>query len=83
MNMMILEKKLLETTVGRVLFNQHIPVEVGFVNQLLTKKSLREIIGNIIKWTNVPKTAKFLDDIKTAWFPYGIPRWTCPSISMT
>jgi DNA-directed RNA polymerase subunit beta' len=64
----ILEKKLLETTVGRVLFNQHTPAEVGFVNQLLTKKSLREIIGNIIKWTNVPKTAKFLDDIKTLGF---------------
>src|SRR5207344_3402260 len=64
----VLEKKLLETTVGRVLFNQHTPVEVGFVNQLLTKKSLREIIGNIIKWTNVPKTAKFLDDIKTLGF---------------
>ncbi len=63
-----LEKKLLETTVGRVLFNQHTPPEVGFVNQLLTKKSLREIIGNIIKWTNVPKTAKFLDDIKTLGF---------------
>jgi DNA-directed RNA polymerase subunit beta' len=64
----MLEKKLLETTVGRVLFNQFTPVEVGFVNQLLTKKSLREIIGNIIKWTNVPKTAKFLDDIKTLGF---------------
>jgi DNA-directed RNA polymerase subunit beta' len=63
-----LEMKLLETTVGRVLFNQHTPAEVGFVNQLLTKKSLREIIGNIIKWTNVPKTAKFLDDIKTLGF---------------
>src|ERR1044072_8871874 len=38
-----LQAKLLETTVGRVLFNQHVPVEVGFVNALLTKKSLREI----------------------------------------
>jgi DNA-directed RNA polymerase subunit beta' len=63
-----LDRKLLETTVGRVLFNQFTPPEVGFVNQLLTKKSLREIIGNIIKWTNVPKTAKFLDDIKTLGF---------------
>ncbi|HVY73597.1 MAG TPA: DNA-directed RNA polymerase subunit beta' [Puia sp.] len=63
-----LEKKLIETTVGRVLFNQFTPTEVGFVNALLTKKSLREIIGNIIKWTNVPKTAKFLDDIKTLGF---------------
>jgi DNA-directed RNA polymerase subunit beta' len=58
-------KKLIETTVGRVIFNQHVPKGVGFVNQLLTKKSLREIIGDIIKWTNVPATAKFLDDIKT------------------
>ncbi|HZK65546.1 MAG TPA: DNA-directed RNA polymerase subunit beta' [Puia sp.] len=63
-----LERKLLETTTGRVLFNQFTPPEVGFVNQLLTKKSLREIIGNIIKWTTVPKTAKFLDDIKTLGF---------------
>src|SRR6187455_46388 len=57
--------KLIETTVGRVLFNQHVPKGVGFINALLTKKSLREIIGDIIKWTNVPITAKFLDDIKT------------------
>ncbi len=63
-----LENKLLETTVGRVLFNQNVPHEVGFVNALLTKKSLREIIGNIIKWTNIPKTVKFLDDIKTLGF---------------
>ncbi|GAO41086.1 DNA-directed RNA polymerase subunit beta' [Flavihumibacter petaseus] len=63
-----LEKKLIETTVGRILFNQHVPVEVGFVNALLTKKSLREIIGDIIKITNVPKTAKFLDDIKQLGF---------------
>ena len=63
-----LERKLLETTVGRVLFNQNVPTEVGFVNALLTKKSLREIIGNIIKWTNIPKTVKFLDDIKQLGF---------------
>jgi DNA-directed RNA polymerase subunit beta' len=64
----ILEFKLLETTVGRVLFNQSVPSEVGFVNALLTKKSLREIIGNIIKITNVPTTAKFLDAIKELGF---------------
>jgi DNA-directed RNA polymerase subunit beta' len=64
----LLEHKLIETTVGRVVFNQHVPAEVGFVNALLTKKNLREIIGDIIKITNVPKTAKFLDDIKTLGF---------------
>ncbi|MCR6720937.1 MAG: DNA-directed RNA polymerase subunit beta' [Chitinophagaceae bacterium] len=64
----LLEHKLIETTVGRVIFNQFVPAEVGFVNALLTKKNLREIIGDIIEITNVPKTAKFLDDIKQLGF---------------
>jgi DNA-directed RNA polymerase subunit beta' len=64
----LLEHKLIETTVGRVIFNQYVPAEVGFVNTLLTKKNLREIIGDIIQITNVPKTAKFLDDIKQLGF---------------
>jgi len=63
-----LVKKLIDTTVGRVLFNQFVPAEVGYVNALLTKKNLREIIGDIIKITDVPQTAKFLDDIKTLGF---------------
>jgi len=64
----LLEHKLIETTVGRVIFNQYVPAEVGFVNALLTKKNLREIIGDIIEITSVPKTAKFLDDIKQLGF---------------
>jgi DNA-directed RNA polymerase subunit beta' len=63
-----ISKKLIDTTVGRVIFNQHVPKEVGFINALLTKKNLREIIGDIITITNVPKTAKFLDDIKQLGF---------------
>jgi DNA-directed RNA polymerase subunit beta' len=63
-----LENKLIETTVGRVIFNQFVPKEAGYVNALLTKKSLREIIGDIIKYTDIPKTAKFLDDIKQLGF---------------
>jgi DNA-directed RNA polymerase subunit beta' len=63
-----LTNKLLDTTVGRVIFNQFVPQEVGFVNALLTKKNLREIIGDIISITNIPKTAKFLDDIKQLGF---------------
>jgi len=63
-----LRKTIVNTTVGRVLFNQYVPAEVGYVNELLTKKNLKEIIGNIIKITNVPTTAKFLDDIKTLGF---------------
>src|SRR6186713_2825421 len=63
-----LVKKVIETTVGRVMFNQFVPKEVGYINALLTKKNLREIIGDIIKITDVPKSAKFLDDIKTLGF---------------
>jgi DNA-directed RNA polymerase subunit beta' len=63
-----LKNKLFDTTVGRVIFNQFVPKEVGFVNALLTKKNLREIIGDIIEITDVPKTAKFLDDIKQLGF---------------
>lgn len=60
--------KLIETTVGRVLLNQVVPEEVGFINLLLTKKALREVIGNVINITDVPRTAKFLDDIKQLGF---------------
>jgi DNA-directed RNA polymerase subunit beta' len=63
-----LERKLIETTVGRVIFNQFVPKDNGYVNALLTKKSLREIIGDILKNTNIPQTVQFLDDIKTLGF---------------
>ena len=57
-------EQVIETTTGRILFNELVPKEVGYINELLTKKSLRDIITKIIKVTGVPKTAKFLDDIK-------------------
>ena len=63
-----LVKKIIETTVGRVLFNEVVPREVGFINELLTKKSLREIISNVLKKTGTAQTAKFLDDIKDLGF---------------
>lgn len=63
-----LETKLIDTTVGRIMFNQVSPPEIGFVNELLTKKSLRELIGEIVRHTNLPTTAKFLDDIKNLGF---------------
>ncbi|MEI7802341.1 MAG: DNA-directed RNA polymerase subunit beta', partial [Bacteroidota bacterium] len=64
----VIVNKLTETTVGRVIFNQFVPYEVGFINILLTKKALREVISNVIKITDVPRTAKFLDDIKHLGF---------------
>ena len=59
---------LIETTCGRVLFNEHVPQEAGYVNELLTKKSLRGIISHVLDSTNVPRTAEFLDDIKNLGF---------------
>ena len=56
--------KLIETTCGRVLFNDLVPKEVGYINDVLTKKSLRDIIGRVLKICGVSKTAEFLDDIK-------------------
>tara|TARA_Y100000385_G_scaffold149812_1_gene155296 strand:- start:366 stop:4664 length:4299 start_codon:yes stop_codon:yes gene_type:complete len=56
--------KLLETTVGRVLFNEHVPSEVGYIDQLLTKKALRDIIGDVLTVSGIAKTAEFLDAIK-------------------
>jgi len=53
-----------KTTTGRVLFNQVVPKEVGYINEVLTKKSLRDIIGNVLKVAGVARTAQFLDDIK-------------------
>ncbi|GAA4197938.1 DNA-directed RNA polymerase subunit beta' [Pedobacter jeongneungensis] len=60
--------KLTETTVGRVLFNQMVPEEVGYINELLTKKSLRDIIGEVVKMTGMARSSQFLDDIKELGF---------------
>jgi DNA-directed RNA polymerase subunit beta' len=60
-----MKMEFIETTVGRVLFNQAVPAQVPFINEVLTKKALRGIIANVLKKTDVPTTAKFLDDIKS------------------
>jgi len=59
-----LEMKLIETTPGRVFFNQAAPKNVAFINTVLTKKALRDIIADVLKQTDIPTTAAFLDDIK-------------------
>jgi DNA-directed RNA polymerase subunit beta' len=60
--------RLIETSVGRVLFNQVVPENVPYVNELVTKKNLKSIIGNIIRRTNFAVASKFLDDIKDLGF---------------
>src|SRR5688572_28784792 len=63
-----IETKIIETVAGRVLFNQFVPDEVGFVDELLTKKKLQQIISRVFKLTGMARTAQFLDDIKTLGF---------------
>ncbi len=63
--------ELIETSVGRVIFNEVTPPEFGFVNQTLTKRSLRDIIAEMVKDCGIAKTAKFLDDIKDLGFYYA------------
>ncbi len=55
---------IIETTPGRVLVNRYVPKEVGYVNVVLKKNALRDIIGDVIKTCGVARTAQFLDDIK-------------------
>jgi DNA-directed RNA polymerase subunit beta' len=60
--------RIIETTAGRVLFNEVVPQEVGFINEVLTKKALRDIIGLVLKVSGTARTSQFLDDIKTLGF---------------
>jgi DNA-directed RNA polymerase subunit beta' len=63
--------ELIETSVGRVLFNQVVPAEMGFINQLLKKKNLRDIIGEMIRFSGVASTAHFLDEIKNLGYQHA------------
>ena len=58
------ELMMIETTCGRVLFNQLVPREAGFINDVMTKKALRDIIGHVLKVCGTARSAQFLDDIK-------------------
>ena len=55
---------MVETTCGRVMFNNKVPLQVGFINDVMTKKALRDIIGEVLKVCGTSRTAQFLDDIK-------------------
>jgi DNA-directed RNA polymerase subunit beta' len=63
-----LRTELIETVAGRVLFNDAVPEEVGFINELLTKKALQKIISQVFKTVGMARTAEFLDDIKYLGF---------------
>ena len=57
-------KHIVETSVGRVVVNQIIPDELGFVNEIISKKSLRGIIARVIKAVGMARACAFLDGIK-------------------
>ena len=57
-------KKVVETSVGRVIVNGIIPDEVGYVNTIISKKSLRDIIADVIKTVGFARACEFLDGIK-------------------
>ncbi len=63
---------LIETTIGRVIFNQIVPKEIPFVNELLTKKRVEEIVANVYAKMGNNRTAQFLDDIKRLGFNYAM-----------
>ena len=63
--------KILDTTVGRVLFNDILPDEVPFVNELVTKKSLEGIVGEAFQRAGNYKTVQFLDELKDIGFGYA------------
>jgi DNA-directed RNA polymerase subunit beta' len=63
--------RIIETTVGRVLFNEVVPEKAGYINEVLTKKSLRGIIGRILKATDIPTTGAFLDNIKNMGYKFA------------
>jgi DNA-directed RNA polymerase subunit beta' len=66
-----LTTQIIETTTGRVLFNEKVPAAAGYINEVLTKKSLRDIIHGILKVTSVPETASFLDEIKSLGYNFA------------
>ncbi len=65
------EKKMLETTVGRVIFNQIIPDEIGFFNKTANKNTTQELVSDAYRKIGIEQTAKFLDKLKTVGFEYA------------
>ena len=62
------ETEIIESTAGRVIFNKIVPENVGYVNILLSKKSMRGVIADIFRKAGMVKTVKFLDDLKDLGF---------------
>ncbi|HGY54245.1 MAG TPA: DNA-directed RNA polymerase subunit beta' [Caldithrix abyssi] len=73
--------EIIETTTGRVIFNQIVPDEIGYVNELLSKKSLSEIISRCYRVAGNQVTARFLDQLKDLGFEYSMKSGVSVSLS--
>lgn len=73
--------QLLETTTGRVIFNQIVPKEIGFINELLSKKTVTEVISSCYRKAGNKITATFLDDLKDLGFEYAMKSGVSVGIS--
>ncbi|HRD81898.1 MAG TPA: DNA-directed RNA polymerase subunit beta', partial [Saprospiraceae bacterium] len=67
----VVARRLIDTTTGRIIFNQAVSDEVPYINQLLTKKNLKKVIGDVLRRTNFKVTAEFLDNIKDLGFTWA------------
>ncbi|MEI6089701.1 MAG: DNA-directed RNA polymerase subunit beta' [bacterium] len=65
------DKGYIQTTTGRIILNKIVPEEMGYLNELLTKKRLRQIIGDCFRAAGLAKTVDFLDDLKEIGFSYA------------
>ena len=66
-----LDRQLIETTVGRVIFNMHLPKEIPFINGLLKKRGLQDLVGYCFIKLGNDKTVEMLDEIKEVTFLYA------------
>jgi len=67
----VVARRLIDTTTGRIIFNLAVSDEVPYINQLLTKKNLKKVIGDVLRRTNFKVTAEFLDNIKDLGFTWA------------
>lgn len=66
-----IDGKLVDTTVGRVIFNQIVPKEVGFVNEPMDKRKMEELVAVLYRGIGNQRTCQFLDDLKRLGFEYA------------
>ncbi len=65
-----LQTEIIETTIGRALFNEYVPKEVGYINELITSKKIKAIVAEVYEKISQTRVAQFLDDMKDLGFKY-------------